>query len=85
MPGMDGFEVCRRLKAVEETRAIPVVILSVLTEVKDVTVALQLGAADYLMKPISNEFMIRTLLKLLENKGAAAAQDTLRPPTSPAE
>lgn len=52
MPGMDGFEVCRRLKADEATRDIPVIILSALMETTDKTRGFELGAVDYLTKPV---------------------------------
>jgi class 3 adenylate cyclase len=51
MPGIDGYEVCRRLKAVPETREIPVIFLSALNEVKDKTTGFEAGAADYVTKP----------------------------------
>jgi putative two-component system response regulator len=51
MPGMDGYEVCRRLKADIATREIPVIFVTALTEVADETRGLTLGAVDYLHKP----------------------------------
>ena len=53
MPGIDGFEVCRRLKADPLTRDIPVVFLTALSNVEDEGRGLTLGAADYITKPIS--------------------------------
>ena len=51
MPGLDGFEVCRRLKAEEITRDIPVIFLSSLAEMTDKTLGFELGAVDYITKP----------------------------------
>ena len=51
MPGMDGYEVCRRLKAAPQTREIPVIFLSALNEAKDKTTGFDVGAADYVTKP----------------------------------
>ena len=51
MPGIDGYEVCRRLKAAPETQEIPVIFLSALNEVKDKTTGFEVGAADYVTKP----------------------------------
>ena len=51
MPGMDGFEVCRRLKANQKSRGIPVVFLSAAGQVEDRVHALRLGAADFISKP----------------------------------
>jgi serine phosphatase RsbU (regulator of sigma subunit)/ActR/RegA family two-component response regulator len=53
MPEMDGYEVCRRLKADERTRDIPVVFLTAKSEVADETLGFSLGAVDYITKPIS--------------------------------
>ena len=53
MPGMDGYEVCRRLKANPLTRDVPVVFLTAKTEVEDEKRGLEMGAVDYITKPIS--------------------------------
>jgi putative two-component system response regulator len=53
MPGMDGYEVCRRLKAEVATRDIPVIFLTALTAQDDETRGLALGAVDYITKPIN--------------------------------
>ena len=50
MPGMDGFEVCRRLRGGEETKDIPIVFLSNLYQSQHQELARQLGALDYLVK-----------------------------------
>src|SRR5262245_61003036 len=55
MPGMDGFEVCSAIKANDATRDIVVIFLSALGEVKDKVAGLQLGAVDYITKPIQAE------------------------------
>ncbi|MBF0120135.1 MAG: response regulator [Desulfobacterales bacterium] len=51
MPGMDGFEVCRRLKANSETCDIPVIFLSAMNEVENKTAGFEAGAVDYITKP----------------------------------
>ena len=53
MPEMDGYEVCRRLKADSRTKDIPVIFVSALGEVDDEARGIELGAIDYLTKPIS--------------------------------
>jgi putative two-component system response regulator len=53
MPGMDGYEVCQRLKSNPNTRDIPVVFLTAKTEVEDEKRGLEIGAVDYLTKPVS--------------------------------
>lgn len=51
MPGMDGFEVCRRLKADPATAAIPVVFLTAKAQASEIEEGLRLGASGYLTKP----------------------------------
>ena len=58
MPGIDGFEVCRRLKDNPDTADIPVIFLSALTETKDKVQGLQLGAVDYVSKPFQPDEVI---------------------------
>ena len=53
MPGMDGFEVCARLKSDDTTRAIPVIFLSALDDSEAQTRGFEAGAADFVTKPIS--------------------------------
>ena len=52
MPGMDGYAVCERLKSDERTREIPVIFLSSHSETVEVTYGLDIGAADYVSKPL---------------------------------
>ncbi|MGQ9364734.1 diguanylate cyclase [Azospirillum sp. ST 5-10] len=53
MPGMDGYEVCSRIKANPATRGIPVIFVSARGEVEDETRGLEVGAIDFITKPIS--------------------------------
>ena len=55
MPDMDGYEVCRRLKANEQTRDIPVIFISALDEVLDKVKAFAAGGVDYITKPFQVE------------------------------
>ncbi|HBZ55162.1 MAG TPA: chemotaxis protein, partial [Syntrophobacteraceae bacterium] len=55
MPGIDGFEVCRRLKANPTTEKIPIIFLSALDDTADKVRGLQLGAVDYVAKPFQPE------------------------------
>ncbi len=67
MPGMNGYEVCRRLKADERWRDIPVVFLSALTDTEDKIKAFQAGGIDYVGKPFQFEEVdarVRTHLEL---------------------
>jgi len=51
LPGMDGYEVCRRLRSVEATRDVPVIFVSALEEGADKLKAFEVGGSDYLLKP----------------------------------
>lgn len=53
MPGMDGYEVCTRLKAASQTRDIPVIFLTGQIEIDDETKGFEVGAVDYIHKPFS--------------------------------
>jgi putative two-component system response regulator len=67
MPGMDGFEVCRRIKATPETRLTPVVLITGLSATVDRIKGINAGADDFLSKPIDfNELLARcrSLLRL---------------------
>ncbi len=57
MPDMDGYEVCRRLKADDTTRRIPVIFLTALAGIDDEAKGLALGAVDYIAKPIFPELV----------------------------
>jgi sigma-B regulation protein RsbU (phosphoserine phosphatase) len=66
MPGMDGYEVCRRLRASPQTREIPVMFLSALEEVQNKTLGFEVGGNDYLTKPfevLEVKARVRSLLK----------------------
>ncbi len=62
MPGMDGLEVCRRLKAQPLTSPIPVIFVTALGEVADEAAGLAVGAVDYLTKPV-NAAIVRARVK----------------------
>ncbi len=55
MPGIDGYEVCRHLKADERTRDIPIIFISALDEVFDKITAFSIGGVDYITKPFQIE------------------------------
>src|SRR5215468_6888366 len=58
MPDMDGFEVCRRLKANPSTHHLPVVMVTALDQISDRVKGLQAGADDFLTKPVSDIALI---------------------------
>ena len=55
LPGMDGFEVCRRLKADRQTREIPVIFMTVVTRTEDKVTGFVAGGVDYITKPFQRE------------------------------
>ncbi len=69
MPGWDGFETCRRLKADEETREIPVIFMTALTDPEDTVKAFALGAVDYITKPLHQEEVTARVITHLRVRG----------------
>ena len=67
MPGMDGFEVCRRLKAQPETRGVPVIFVSAVTDAEEKLQGFAAGAVDFVTKPYQRDELlarVRTHLDL---------------------
>ena len=80
MPGMDGYEVCTRLKADPLTRDIPVIFLTAMTEAEDETKGFAAGAVDYIHKPFSAAVMmarVHTHLNLRETREQLAREKRL--------
>ncbi len=74
LPGMDGFDVCRRFKEMEQTRNIQVVVITCLTDLENKLKSIEIGADDYLIKPIIRKELIVRINTLLKKK---AYLDTL--------
>jgi CheY-like chemotaxis protein len=73
MPGMDGYEVCRRLKADPATAEIPIIFLTAMDQTDDETEGFDLGAADYIRKPVNPAILmsrVKTHLALKRNVDA---------------
>ena len=68
MPGIDGYEVCKRLKADPATADIPVIFVTAMNEVADEAKGLELGAIDYISKPISPPIVSARVKNHLELK-----------------
>ncbi|QTA83286.1 Two component system response regulator histidine kinase, GAF domain-containing [Desulfonema limicola] len=66
MPGLDGYEVCRRLKEHEQTNTIPIIFISVLDELCNKTEAFALGCVDYITKPFYREEVVARVKTHLE-------------------
>ena len=71
MPGIDGYEVCRRLKADRATANTPVIFLTAKAEIDDERHGLALGAVDYITKPISPPIVLARIKTHLALKAAA--------------
>lgn len=71
MPGLSGYDVIRELKANPETRKIPVIFLTAMSAAEDEKKGLEMGAADYVTKPISPPIVLARVKTQLENKAAA--------------
>lgn len=78
-PGIDGFEICRRLKRDQKTKEIPVIFMTALSDTSDKVKAFEAGAADYIMKPhhyaevitrVNTHLTLRTLQRQLQKQKA---------------
>lgn len=63
MPGIDGFEVIERVRAFEKTKNLPIIILSALNSEADIVRGMQLGANDFVNKPIIMEKLLNSVAK----------------------
>src|SRR5690606_7420716 len=81
MPGMDGFEVCRRLKADTATQHIPIVMVTALDQISDRVRGLEAGADDFLTKPV-NDLQLMTRVKSLVRLKALTDELRLRASTT---
>jgi len=68
LPGMSGFELCRRLRSEALTRATPIVIVSARASEKEIATSAELGADDYIVKPFSIREVVGRINSLLELK-----------------
>jgi two-component system phosphate regulon response regulator PhoB len=76
LPGIDGLEVCRRLKSHPKTEQIPIVILSAKGEEADIVTGLELGADDYITKPFSGKVLVARVRRVLRRVTAPAGDKT---------
>ena len=65
MPEMGGYELCKRIKADEKTRDIPVILLTSLTDAEDVLAGLECGADSYVTKPYDEEYLLTLIPRLI--------------------
>jgi two-component system alkaline phosphatase synthesis response regulator PhoP len=77
LPGLDGIEVCKRLRADPATALLPIIMLTAKAEEADTIVGLELGADDYVTKPFSPKALmarVKALFRRLERKGDEPAR-----------
>ena len=78
MPEMDGFEVCKKLKASNKTSHIPVIFMTGLTETEHVVAAFEAGGTDYVAKPVRvNEVLVRIISHLQTSRQVHQARSAL--------
>lgn len=75
LPGIDGLEVCRILKADPKTQHIPIIMLTAKGEDSDVVAGLELGADDYITKPFSPKVLLARIRAILRRKAKQATKD----------
>ncbi len=75
LPGMDGLEVCRRLRANPTTKDIPILMLTAKDDVSDRITGLDTGADDYLTKPFSFEELVARIRAILRRQSRGRSED----------
>ncbi len=75
LPGLDGFEVCKRLKGDKTTENIPIIMLTAKGEDVDVVCGLELGADDYITKPMHPRVLIARIRAVLRRSKRSEAND----------
>jgi putative two-component system response regulator len=81
MPGVDGYEVCKRLKGSEETRHIPVIMITALHDIEERVKGIEAGADDFLSKPTNREELLARTQSLIKvrtlNKNYTSIENVL--------
>ncbi|SEG81262.1 regulatory protein, luxR family [Marinobacterium lutimaris] len=78
MPGMSGFDVCKRLKSMPALMQVPVIFMTGLSETEDIVKAFEVGGIDYITKPIRHEELLVRMKAHLDNaKRAASAHEVM--------
>jgi two-component system, OmpR family, alkaline phosphatase synthesis response regulator PhoP len=77
LPGMDGLEVCRKLKTDPKTAPTPIVILTAKGEETDVVAGLEVGADDYVVKPFSGKVLAARVRRLLRKPAQSADEQSV--------
>lgn len=75
LPGLDGLEVCKRLRADTRTSSIPIIMVTAKGEEADIVTGLELGADDYVTKPFSPRMLVARVRSVLRRSSAPAETD----------
>ncbi len=75
LPGINGLDVCRKLKQESQTASIPIIMVTAKGEESDVVIGLELGADDYVAKPFSIKVLIARIRTVLRRKWEPAADE----------
>jgi two-component system cell cycle response regulator len=70
MPGMSGYDVCRRLRQAPATAKLPVVLVTALDKPSDRQAGLEAGADEFITKPVDEALLLATMQRLLAARGA---------------
>ncbi|MGA2732447.1 MAG: response regulator [Syntrophobacteraceae bacterium] len=74
MPELDGYELCRAIRENEKLRAIPVILLSFLSDSRDILKGLESGASNFIVKPYNADHLIQYIRKELSRESCAEAE-----------
>lgn len=77
LPGMDGLEVCKKLKADKDKSKIPVIMLTAKGEEADIVTGLELGAEDYITKPFSPRVLLSRIKTILRRKSDKTEEEEI--------
>lgn len=78
LPGLDGLDVLRSLKADPAVATLPVIMLTAKSEEYDIVLGLEMGAADYITKPFSNKVLVARIRAILRRGDAAPPEENIR-------
>jgi two-component system alkaline phosphatase synthesis response regulator PhoP len=79
LPGIDGIQVCRHLRTEEQTRNIPIIMVTAKSEEQDVLEGLEAGADDYITKPFSPRVLLARVQAVLRRGGGTSGTGAERP------
>ncbi len=74
MPVMDGYQLCRELKSLEALRHVPVVLLTALSDPRDIIAGLQCGADNFIGKPFTEDYLLSRVREVLANRELIARE-----------